>query len=339
LRAEELRPGKDEQNLSSKGIAVRKAKIDFLVIGAAKSGTTSLYKYLAAHRSIYIPPEKEIGFFSRPEFVAKGLDFYFDTWFAGADPTALWGDVSPQYMYYESAPRMIRKLAPDTRLIAILRNPIDRAYSHYQFARRRRDESASFEATMERLIDRGPVSDDQMRRNNQTGFREHIAAGEYGRILESYVSRFPAEQLKIVFFEDFVRDPELVTRDLYQWLGVERHIETNVFDRKYMTGGATRWNELRRIFDSSYKWASRTPPLPALAQVIAHRNHIRAFRRWFLDELTIVPGDIGTPTVQQRESLREYYEQDVMRLEALLQQSTPWEDFSVTQASATTQCA
>jgi len=109
-----------------------KRNVDFLVIGAQKSGTTSLFKYLQRHPELYLPPSKEINFFVNASKFPRGLDWYIETYFRGADEDKLWGEVCPSYIGYTSAPANIYANCPDVKLVAILRNPIDRAYSHYR---------------------------------------------------------------------------------------------------------------------------------------------------------------------------------------------------------------
>lgn len=122
-------------------------KVDFLVIGAQKSGTTSLFHYLRAHPRIHIPFVKEIGFFSNERKFRKGVQWYLKH-FSDAEPHQIVGEVSPQYMAHPAAPGRIHSLFPDTRLIAVLRNPIDRAHSAYRMAVRRGGEKRAVEEAL-----------------------------------------------------------------------------------------------------------------------------------------------------------------------------------------------
>src|SRR5688572_14326389 len=101
---------------------------DFLIVGAMRSGTTSLHKYLQAHPDVFVASGKEVHFFDRR--YGRGLDWYRSR-FAGVTTERVVGEATPAYMYDENAIARIAHDLPDARLIVVLRNPVDRAYSHY----------------------------------------------------------------------------------------------------------------------------------------------------------------------------------------------------------------
>ena len=127
--------------------------IDFLVIGAARSGTTSLAAYLRSHPSIYLPLEKETCFFSDNDRYNKGVDWYLQSYFhCRKSENKIIGEATPAYMLFKYIPERIFSTTPNTKLIAILRNPIYRAYSHYRFAKRLGIESRDFNEAIKDLI-------------------------------------------------------------------------------------------------------------------------------------------------------------------------------------------
>jgi hypothetical protein len=103
---------------------------NFLIVGAMKSGTTSLARYLGAHPQAYVAPEKEINFFERGYVWNRGVDWYASR-FEGAGDALAVGEASPSYMYWPTAIERMASVVPDARLIALLRDPVERAYSHY----------------------------------------------------------------------------------------------------------------------------------------------------------------------------------------------------------------
>jgi Sulfotransferase family len=125
--------------------------LDFLVIGAQRSGTTSLWRHLASHPQVHIPPSKEAPFFSHDRPFARGLAWYLGEFFADADPRRRWGTVSPHYMMgspdadVPEVARRIHATVPQARLIAILRDPIERAQSHHRMVVHRGRETRGFE--------------------------------------------------------------------------------------------------------------------------------------------------------------------------------------------------
>ena len=98
-----------------------KEAIEFCLIGAQKSATTSLFKYLAIHPDIYMPPEKETNFFSNDTNYSQGGKWFISQYFRSADESKKWGEASPNYMCYDYVPARIHKIFPKIKLIAILK--------------------------------------------------------------------------------------------------------------------------------------------------------------------------------------------------------------------------
>ncbi len=136
------------------------ATLDFLVIGAQRSGTTSLWRHLASHPEIYVPPSKEAPFFSHAEPFARGLDWYLGEFFGEAQPEQQRGTVSPHYMMgspgidIHEVARRIHSLLPRVKLIAVLRDPIERAQSHHRMVLHRGRETRAFEVAARELLAR-----------------------------------------------------------------------------------------------------------------------------------------------------------------------------------------
>ena len=116
--------------------------LDFLIIGAQKCATTSLFEHLKAHPDIAMPVEKEVPFFTNKSCTVDDWGEFAGQHFAGCD-NQLWGKATPQYMCDPTTAARIHALMPDTKLIAILRDPVERTWSHYQMGRRRAQRCAS----------------------------------------------------------------------------------------------------------------------------------------------------------------------------------------------------
>jgi hypothetical protein len=179
-----------------------KDRLDFLVIGAQKAGTTSLFEYLRLHPEIHMPPGKEVPYFSDDGMVAHGWEAYLGQTFAGTDPSLSWGTASPQYMAgavlmpagpvggapERVVPERIRERLPEARLVAILRDPVARAESHHRMMRLRGEEPRSFDRAVAELL--RPEALEQARRE-PTPTSAYVAWGEYGRILAGCWSPTP----------------------------------------------------------------------------------------------------------------------------------------------------
>jgi hypothetical protein len=184
----------------------------FLLVGAMKSGTTTLIRTLGAHPDVYAP-DQEVRFFDR--HYDRGLDWYRGEFAAAGDARAV-GESTPAYLYQPHAvPRMAATL-PDATLVAILREPVARAYSHYWHNRTRGHEELSFEEALdaepERLAARGPL-----RRPRYA----YVGHGRYVEQIERLTQHYPRSAVEVVLFEDLRRDPNAVLARLFSVLGVD----------------------------------------------------------------------------------------------------------------------
>lgn len=216
---------------------------NFLVIGAPKSGTTSLYHYLSQHPDVFLSTVRKEGrFFSG---VGDGSvywpDFYhFDTapdvsdyqaLFADHDGQARIGDVSPDYYAYASiaARRVVTYCGKETRIIAILRNPVDRTYSHYLQNVRRDAEFYSFEQAL---------ADEPRRIAANWGFQWLYAdTGRYADRLRQYRDRF--DSMLILLQDELDQDGPGTVRRIFEFLGIDAGVPVTV-EQRYNTGGIPR---------------------------------------------------------------------------------------------------
>lgn len=209
------------------------AKPDFLIIGTQKGGTTSLYQYLVQHPSVAAARRKEIQYFS--EQFARGPVWYRRHFprRVGKDPRRwvgrgrrLTGEATPYYVFHPHAPRRVRELLPQVRLIAMLRNPIDRAYSHHRYHTRLGDEALSFEDAIDaepaRLVGEleKMLADESYVSDAYRNF-SYLARGAYAEQLERWLALFPREQLLVLSSEAFFRDPATEYRKVLRFLGLE----------------------------------------------------------------------------------------------------------------------
>jgi hypothetical protein len=224
---------------------------DFLVIGAGKSGTTSIDKYLNQHPGIFVPKSKEPNFFGYENMKIEDfdgnaeeiahfrnsvttLDRYLQI-FEEAQPHQIKGETSNTYMYHEQAPYRIKYYIPDVKLIAVLRQPAGRLYSRYlHLARENRTPTRDFAD----CLDRNSI---WWRRNDL------IKEGFYYNNLVKYFELFPRENIKIYLYEELQESPLEVMRDIYTFLGVDTGFEPDVTLR-YNESGFVKNAFLNRIY-------------------------------------------------------------------------------------------
>lgn len=177
-----------------------------------RCGTTSLNGYLREHPEVAVSQPKEVHFFDL--HFAEGLDWYA-THFPDVEGATAIGEATPDYLYHREAVARIAATLPEVKLIVMLRNPIDRAYSHYWHNRSRGREPLEFEEALaaepERL-----ASGDQPRR-----IFSYADKGRYVPQLERALASVPHERLCVRTFEELERSPDVVYADVCRFLGID----------------------------------------------------------------------------------------------------------------------
>ena len=235
----------------------------FLIIGAQKAATTALYAYLRWHPGITGPSFKEVSFFDR--HYARG-----ERWYRAHLPAqprlwaiegrhgaqALVGEASPSYLFHPLAPERVAGLMPDARLIAVLRNPVDRAFSHYQHEVALGRESLSFEDALD-------LEDERMRGELERMASDpsyfsypwwnftYAARGRYAEQVERWLAHFPCEQLHVIISEELLEHPAEEYRQTLDFLGARPHELSSfpkIFARDYSEMKASTRERLEREF-------------------------------------------------------------------------------------------
>ncbi len=182
---------------------------DFLIIGAAKCGTTSLHQQLNQHPDIYFPAIKEPTFFSEHGVGTwhKGIDWY-SSLFADAQANQLTGEASTSYskaFWYGDAPEKIHQLIPQAKLIYLIRDPIDQIISHYLHIR--------YDELDTRTLDERLLGDDFL-----------LKVASYAYQLEQFLPFYTKQQIHIIRLDDYIDHNALEMQKLYEFLSIDRHI-------------------------------------------------------------------------------------------------------------------
>ena len=199
---------------------------DFLVIGAQKAGTTALYAYLRWHPGITGPSWKEVSFFDRHWW--RG-----EAWYRGQFPLRsrgkLVGEASPSYLFHPLAPERARVMVPDAKLVALLREPVARAYSQYQHEVSLGREPLSFEDAIAAEEGRTAGEAERLVADPKAFSRAwwdhtYVARGRYAEQLERWLAVFPREQLLVVRTEDLGERPAETYASILSFLDAAPHV-------------------------------------------------------------------------------------------------------------------
>jgi hypothetical protein len=285
---------------------------NFLIIGAAKSGTTALYQYLKQHPQVFMSPLKEPRFFAHenrpPEWGGPGDELYraatvtdlvaYVGLFHGAGDASAVGEASTQYLYAEKAPECIRRYIPRAKLVAILRNPAEVA--HAAFLHKRREGFEPF-ASFERAL----AEEDERARAGWSPLWLYRRRGFYHEHLRRYYETFPREQLKVFLHEDFTADPAGVMRELFRFLGVDDSFAPDMSYRPNLSGVPRS-----RVL---YRWLEKSPLRYAPAAPGIGRIKWRAvsgLRSWNLSKPKLA--------AETRARLLAGYRDDILKLQDLI---------------------
>ncbi len=198
----------------------------FVIAGAPKSGTTSLYKYLLQHPNVFMPNKKEPVFFCGYErnFRGPGSEVFNDnlvvdreeylSLFSLAPKGSLTGEASTDYLSCPRSPSLLKEWSPATKVVICLRNPIERAYSEHMHLVRDVLETKNFREALE--------LEDERTAKNWIPLFWHVKRGLYYEAVRRYLDEFGSQRVKIILYDELVFSPALVVDELFEFLGIQR---------------------------------------------------------------------------------------------------------------------
>ena len=227
---------------------------DFLIIGAQKAGTTSLHAYLCEHSRIPAAAKKEVHFFDQ-EF-HRGTDWY-RAHFQRYEEGTFSGESTPYYLFHPLAPERVAEVLPDCKLIVLLRDPVDRAFSHHNHECALGFEALDFEGAIEAEPQR--LVGEEERLTREPGYRSfahqhhsYLSRGRYAEQLERWFESFDRERLLVLSAEDLFTEPEEIVGEAQEFLGVAAELPADLSARNarsYAPIGEETRTALRSAFE------------------------------------------------------------------------------------------
>lgn len=281
----------------------------FLILGAAKSGTTTLYEHLRSHPSVYVSPVKEPRFFALegrdptelahlPHRLVTDWDEYL-TLFDGARPDQARGEASVGYLAGKGVVERVQRRVPDAALAVILRHPAEATWSSFQMARR----NEGVRASLHELIDSEPVAprtDLEWDAMPTSVVRSRL----YHAHLTRWLAAFPRDQLLILLHDDLARDPATVLLALYRHIGVSPE-EAHPLDARHNVGSAPRSARL-------YRWMQNAGSSRRVLRVLPGSRSVQAAA------LRLNTRPLPVLDLSTRQRLLDLYREDTVALEDLL---------------------
>ena len=279
----------------------------FIIVGAAKAGTTALYWYLSEHPDVFMSPVKETFYFAYgvdeqgrllygdPDvhrFPIKTREEY-EALFEGAAGAKAIGEASPIYLECPQTAERIRGMIPEARIVASIRQPVDRAYSDYLMYLRRRG----------RRLD--PAADLRPDAAWARPDSRWMAVSRYHEQLVRYYDRFPRERIHVALFDDLKRDATRMVQGVFGFVGVDSTFLPD-FNTPHAGGGIPRSRFLERVF-TSRKLRSWVEPVVSVGAA----NWVRRLRSRTMRKPPALPADL-------RRQLTEPFREDIAKTAALI---------------------
>jgi len=288
------------------GIKLSEIWPNFFIVGAPKAGTTSLYEYLNQVSEIYMSPVKE------PRFFAPVITKYFHAkqmnekeylkLFENIKNEIAIGEASVAYLRDPEAPKLIHNKIPNAKIIIILRDPIERAYSHYLADLRRGSVRISFLDAIDTKIE----LDDEQKLNRHI----ILEPGFYAEQVKRYLDTFGPNQVKIIIFEEFIKDPKKTFEEVLEFLGIEK-----------------------TIVNTGKKFNVYGRPRNKISELILGNKTVRKFAKSLLPKnmnLFVIENILNKKTKKpqmgekENQILSELYYENIIKLEKIINRKLPW---------------
>lgn len=281
-------------------------KPSFICIGAQKAGTTTLQDVLAQHPDIYLSPTKEIKYFHRNEHYSKGMKWYLNH-FSEALPHQKIGDITPDYILYkETAQRIYNDLGKDIKIIVLLRNPVNRTFSQFNFHKAAKVEQ---EDDFRKIIKNYPKID--LENSNFINWYTpsyYVERSLYYNQLKRYYEIFPKENIHVAIFEELFGEKREAELDrLFHFIGINR-----------MSNVKVKHTHTTRIPKNNFftKAINKLKKLKQVIKLFLPRELYVSFRNYIIKLTTRKPEKMDADF--KKELFNVYFDKDVQQLERLI---------------------
>ena len=284
---------------------------NFFIVGAPRAGTTSLYQYLKEVPGIFMSSIKEPNYFSvktipdkKPYRPVRNTKSYLELFTCSKDEKII-GEASTNYLYDEEAVKLIHEKNPNSRILISLRDPIERAWSHYMLLKHSGWKHYAFSEQIKKEL------------TEEIDFEKphiRLKAGLYSKDVEKYFELFGRKQVKVIIFEEWIKNVKNTIEDILQFLNIHETIN----DIKY------------KIYDPDHI------PRGKLAEILIHNSTVNKISnkitndsfKSFSKKLLSKNQTKQKMSQEDKTKLKKYYIKDVEKLQTLLERDLPWPNFN-----------
>ena len=281
---------------------------DFFIVGGSRCGTTSLYSYLKQHPDVFLPERKEPHYYSSQstplpywllplKSIITKQDYL--QLFEDSKENMIVGDASSTYLMNLDAPKLIFEDNPNAKIIISLRNPIDRTYTAYLAQYRSGNEKRSFGESIRR--DFSAITGEELQRQSALN-------SDYYEYVKNYYHYFPKEHIKIIIFEEFIKNPKQTMKELLHFLNLST--ELNIKYEQYNEFKFPKNEVSKAIVNNRFIVNISLALIPAKIRHYIFRRLVTRTKPLMLEK--------------DRDFLKEKYVDGVKKLESLLNRNLPW---------------
>ena len=274
-------------------------KVGIFIVGTPKSGTTSLHYYMNEHPEILMSSLKEPDFFTDKEIVDQGLYYgtsrintlqKYHNLFSDKNDEKIFGESSVSYLFYPEVPKRIKKYNTEAKIIIMLRNPVDRAFSHYLMDFRLGLISDRFE--------------DVFNKKEGLKFQQYFLLGNYYSQVKRYFDEFSKENVHIIWYSDFKKDAEKEIQKVFKFISVNSYYKVN-FETVHNSFSMPKSKIIRKIYSIVL--------LRKLLSFLFPSTIVK-----FIKATLFKKENKPRITIENRKIFTEYYLDEICKLEALL---------------------
>jgi len=284
---------------------------NFFIVGADKAGTSSLYSYLYQIPEVFMSRIKEPNYFSintiadnHPLKPIRDKKNYLNL-FKNVKDEKIIGEASPSYLSDPDAPKLIYQVSPDAKILISLRDPVERVYSHYLMLKRIGSKISTFHNQIEISLNE---------KKNKKEDKILLENGLYFQHVKRYLSIFRKEQVKIIIFEDFVKDTKSTLKEILNFLNLKNELH-DFKPEVYNKYGEVRGPLSQKILQNM--------TLRRISEMFISPSKRRILKEKFILKEKIKP----ELEENDRMLLVNYYNEDVKKIKNLLQRELPWKNF------------
>ena len=291
---------------------------NFFIVGAAKAGTTTLYAYLNMTNGVYMSPVKETGYFHsfKQDPRSRGIRItdkakYLKLFSKVKDEKAI-GEATPSYLRDPKTPELIHEKSPNAKIIIMLRDPVQRAFSHYLMRKTNGQEKRTFRQLIEDHI--------KDYKRDKVDFDRTIYPGLYTNQVKKYIDVFGSKNIKILIFEEFIKDTFTQVKEVLDFLGVDSEPPSNI-GKVYNSYGEPNGKISEIMLSNHLVWKIGVKLVPQSM-------------RWSIKKKLFLKDNVK-PKMADEDGilLQKFYQEDVNNLEKLLGRKFPWKWFSESDMS------